>query len=342
MATQAQVNANRENAKKSTGPRTAQGKRRSSRNSLKHGLLARDAVMVGEDPAEFDRLFQEFEEVIYPKNALEFSLVRQVTDAEWRLRRISRLEAGYLTDNYGFTQRHTLEYHPKTLRPGREGKNQLLGKCMQNTVPTLTSLARYHTLMSRNQLRAINLIRRLRIDETECGQNREANGAINRPTVTDPDPYNTPDPLEPQTERYKPPSAVPQPPRDPIGFSAGTDGSTESPAASSAQGSNPQCRGTACRARRPDPAQNVVLPTSFNNKLSFSPPATSTTQTPSTRGNLRRQGQTQSRRSYLESMTYNIHEPLTTHTGTQTANNGSRIRPPAHAPSRSAAEMMRR
>ncbi len=202
MATQAQNKANRENAKRSTGPRTAEGKARSSKNALKHGLLAQDAVMAGEDPAEYDRCFQQLEENIFPKNAIEFALVRQIADAEWRLRRISRLESGYLTHSYGYTQRDTLEHHPETLRPGREGKNQLLGKCMQNTVPTLTSLARYHTLMSRNQLRAINLIRRLRIDETECGQNREANGAINRPTVTDPDPYNTPYPLEPQTERY--------------------------------------------------------------------------------------------------------------------------------------------
>ena len=41
MATNAQINANRKNAKKSTGPRTPEGKERSSKNALKHGLLAR-------------------------------------------------------------------------------------------------------------------------------------------------------------------------------------------------------------------------------------------------------------------------------------------------------------
>ena len=49
MISEKQRRANRENAKKSTGPRTAEGKARSSKNGIKHGLLARDAVMADED-----------------------------------------------------------------------------------------------------------------------------------------------------------------------------------------------------------------------------------------------------------------------------------------------------
>ena len=54
MATTAQIQANRLNAQKSTGPRTAEGKERASQNAVKHGLLAREAVIQGEDPAEFE------------------------------------------------------------------------------------------------------------------------------------------------------------------------------------------------------------------------------------------------------------------------------------------------
>ncbi len=97
MATESQRNANRQNAKQSTGPRTAEGKQRSSQNGLKHGLLARDAVMADEDPAEYDRQLQQLEENIFPKNALEFELVRQIADAQWRLRRITRIEAGLVS-----------------------------------------------------------------------------------------------------------------------------------------------------------------------------------------------------------------------------------------------------
>ena len=220
MATQAQNKANRENAKKSTGPRTAEGKTRSSKNALKHGLLAHDAVMAGEDPAEFDRCFQELEENIFPKNAIEFALVRQIADAEWRLRRITRIEAGLLTDRYNSTSRFTREHYPQTVLPGRGGENQLLGQSMQDHTQSLVNLARYTTLMSRNLMRALNMIGRLRADEARYRENIDPKtGAIHRPTLTDPDPYNTPDPLEPQPTRYEPPAAVAQTSR-PIGFRA--------------------------------------------------------------------------------------------------------------------------
>ena len=50
MATAAQQRANQENAQHSTGPRTAEGKQRSSQNALKHGLCALDPLIPGEDP----------------------------------------------------------------------------------------------------------------------------------------------------------------------------------------------------------------------------------------------------------------------------------------------------
>src|ERR1019366_7398116 len=48
-----QINANRENAKKSTGPRTDEGKAASSRNRLLHGLRANKPILLDEAPAEF-------------------------------------------------------------------------------------------------------------------------------------------------------------------------------------------------------------------------------------------------------------------------------------------------
>ena len=46
--------ANRENAKRSTGPRSAEGKYFSRRNALKHGLRADNIITVGENKAEFE------------------------------------------------------------------------------------------------------------------------------------------------------------------------------------------------------------------------------------------------------------------------------------------------
>ena len=72
MASKAQIKANRENAKKSTGPRTAEGKALVSLNALKHGLLAQDAVLPEEDPAEFDRQLRDLEHDLRPENSLVF------------------------------------------------------------------------------------------------------------------------------------------------------------------------------------------------------------------------------------------------------------------------------
>ena len=56
MTSQAQVNANRRNSQKSTGPRTQEGKRAVSQNAVTHGLFAREAVIKCEDPAEFNNI----------------------------------------------------------------------------------------------------------------------------------------------------------------------------------------------------------------------------------------------------------------------------------------------
>ena len=53
MASQAQITANRENAKKSTGPKTAEGKSRSSQNALKHGYNSAELVIPEDLREEF-------------------------------------------------------------------------------------------------------------------------------------------------------------------------------------------------------------------------------------------------------------------------------------------------
>ena len=78
MTTDKQIRANRSHAKKSTGPHTEEGKARVAKNALKHGLLARDTVLPGEDPADFDRQLSALETDIQPANSLEFELVRQI------------------------------------------------------------------------------------------------------------------------------------------------------------------------------------------------------------------------------------------------------------------------
>ena len=54
MSTKAQINANQQNAQKSTGPRTAHGKAVVSQNAVKHGLFAAEAVINGKNQADYE------------------------------------------------------------------------------------------------------------------------------------------------------------------------------------------------------------------------------------------------------------------------------------------------
>ncbi|MBN2128115.1 MAG: hypothetical protein JW741_01410, partial [Sedimentisphaerales bacterium] len=90
MVTEAQMAANRLNAQKSTGPRTAEGKAKVAQNAVKHGLLARDAVIRGEDPDEFALFRDEMLDELAPVGALESMLAGRIVGLAWRLRRAER------------------------------------------------------------------------------------------------------------------------------------------------------------------------------------------------------------------------------------------------------------
>jgi len=93
-----QLDANRRNAKKSTGPKTENGKAVSKLNALKHALLAQSVVVRGhkvkESPNEFKKLCQEFYTSLAPIGPLEGMLVDQIVQATWRLRRARTAESG--------------------------------------------------------------------------------------------------------------------------------------------------------------------------------------------------------------------------------------------------------
>ena len=71
MTSSKQIQANRENAKKSTGPRTEAGKARSRRNAWKHGLTAETLIIPGEDAADFNELRASLIEQLEPETQLE-------------------------------------------------------------------------------------------------------------------------------------------------------------------------------------------------------------------------------------------------------------------------------
>ena len=92
ILTPRKITANRANARRATGPRTAAGKQRSSANATRHGLLARRVLLFDEDADRLEALRRGIVADLAPRGALEEALAERVVAAVWRLRRAERFE----------------------------------------------------------------------------------------------------------------------------------------------------------------------------------------------------------------------------------------------------------
>src|SRR3954470_5254654 len=92
MATAKQIEANRRNAQKSTGPKTEQGKMKSRLNSLEHGLGAIHVPLPHEDPMELHALHPGLIATYQPASTQEQMLVDNIASAYCRMQRASRFE----------------------------------------------------------------------------------------------------------------------------------------------------------------------------------------------------------------------------------------------------------
>jgi hypothetical protein len=92
MSSLKQIEANRRNARKSTGPTTPEGKERSRRNALRHGLTAETVIAAFENAEDY----QAFEAAVIAdydaETAVERELVLRLASVPWRLRRTTSME----------------------------------------------------------------------------------------------------------------------------------------------------------------------------------------------------------------------------------------------------------
>ncbi len=84
---------NRENAKKSTGPRTEAGKNIARANALKLGLSSRRLLDIdgASDKEAFTALESAFDEEYEPKTVAEIEVVTSMVETQWQLTRVRRL-----------------------------------------------------------------------------------------------------------------------------------------------------------------------------------------------------------------------------------------------------------
>lgn len=91
MATLKQIEANRRNALKSTGPKTQEGRAAVRLNALRYGLRARTVVLPGENREEFEKLCENLEAEWQPLTSTEQFYLEQMAVAQWKL---TRMEIG--------------------------------------------------------------------------------------------------------------------------------------------------------------------------------------------------------------------------------------------------------
>ena len=94
MTTFKQIEANRRNARRSTGPVSTEGKLRSRRNAARHGLTAETVIGALEDAEDY----KAFEAAVIAdydaQSAVERELVLRLSSLLWRIRRATTMETG--------------------------------------------------------------------------------------------------------------------------------------------------------------------------------------------------------------------------------------------------------
>ena len=92
MSSEAQIKANRENAQKSTGPRSAEGKAAVAKNAVKHGLFASETVIQGENAEDFEVFRDEMLAELVAVGPVESMLAERFVSLSWRLKRVQRMQ----------------------------------------------------------------------------------------------------------------------------------------------------------------------------------------------------------------------------------------------------------
>ncbi len=134
MATPNQIAANKVNAQKSSGPKSDEGKKKSSMNRLSHGFASSATIIPGEDPDEFKALLDSLLDEYQPATDTELILVEKMATNTWLSQRAFRLqgyafaEQRYRSEEFGVPKELSLliRYHTAAERAFHRAHNELV------------------------------------------------------------------------------------------------------------------------------------------------------------------------------------------------------------------------
>ena len=191
------LEANRSNAKLSTGPKTERGKRFSRLNGIRHGLSGEFCLLPGEDGNLFNLLRKSLIGDLKPGGFLELALVDRMAGLIWRMRRAVKYESGLLTLEGRASKRDTYpDWNPFSKDSGlsEEETERVLdllsmGKVFRGNSSgenALKRLHRYETSLERSFFRNLHELQRLQ--KQRNGENVDAPAVLDVDiSVTDAD-----------------------------------------------------------------------------------------------------------------------------------------------------------
>jgi hypothetical protein len=144
---------------KQTGPKTPEGKARSSQNALKHGLTAQSILLPGEDPDEWRQHLNAYLNRFLPRDPVESDLVHRIAAAQWRIDRACRFEAQLLTRRIDYDQQHAKEPLDDHTSAAIAYRN------LSEDYRALENLNRQEARLSREYDRALRELERLRTSD---------------------------------------------------------------------------------------------------------------------------------------------------------------------------------
>ena len=101
-ATKKQIKANQQNAKKSTGPKTEEGKAVVSQNGTKFGLFSKKIVVKSkyhvEDRVDYELLIEDLRSELNPQTFFQEYLIKKIANTIWRTQRVALAETAYIND----------------------------------------------------------------------------------------------------------------------------------------------------------------------------------------------------------------------------------------------------
>ena len=123
-----QLDANRRNARHSTGPVTEEGKKRSRRNAVRHGLTAETVIDALEDADDYSAFELSITSDYDAQSATERELVLRLASLLWRLRRATAIESGL----FKIHARHLLQFRQK--RQANRDRQKIIEAMYQGAV----------------------------------------------------------------------------------------------------------------------------------------------------------------------------------------------------------------